>query len=161
MDTSRVSKGQTIAAVGGLVLIISLFLDWTSGFTISTVGISTGGVSAWNAFSGMDILMALVGVAAIAIAVATMMGAMIEAPMKLDRVVALLGVGTIGWALGWDLEDPNAGLGAWLGLLAAIAIAYGGFEAARAPRPAASSSAPASPPKASEQPARRAAPPRS
>lgn len=152
MDTSRVSRGQIVAAAGGLVLIISLFLDWTSGVTISigAATISTSG-NAWDVFSGMDILMALVGLAAIAIACMAMMNASVESPAKLDLLLALLGIGTIGWALGWDLENPNAGLGAWLGLLAAIAIAYGGYEAARSPQPAASTSA--SPP-----PAERAGP---
>jgi hypothetical protein len=162
MDTSRLSQGQTIAAVGGLVLIISLFLDWTSGVTI-TIGvtsISTSG-NAWDVFSGMDILMALVGLAAIAIAGATMTNASVDPPVKLDLVLALLGVGTIGWALGWDLENPNAGLGAWLGLLAAIAIAYGGFEAARAPQPVAatSTSPPPPPPPPPTESAGQAAPP--
>jgi hypothetical protein len=159
MDTSRVSRGQIIAAAGGLVLIISLFLDWVSGVTLSigTASISTSG-NAWDVLSGMDILMALVGVAAIVIASATMMGAAIEAPVKLDYVLGLLGVGTIGWTLGWDLEIPNAGLGAWIGLLAAVAIAYGGFEAARAPQPASSTSAPPTSPTPTE-PAGPAAPP--
>jgi hypothetical protein len=69
MDTSRLSRGQIIAAAGGLVMIVSLFLDWTSGVTI-TIGaasISTSG-SAWDVCSGMDVLMALVGLAVIAIA---------------------------------------------------------------------------------------------
>ena len=159
MDTSRVSQGQIIAAVGGLVLIISLFLDWVSGVTLSvgTASISTSG-NAWDVLSGMDILMALVGLAAIVVAGATLMGAAIEAPAKLDYMIALLGVGTIGWTLGWDLEIPNAGIGAWLGLLAAIAITYGGFEAARSPQRAPSASAPQAPPKPTES-AGTAAPP--
>lgn len=161
MDTSRVSQGQIIAAVGGLVLIISLFLDWVSGVTLSvgTASISTSG-NAWDVLSGMDILMALVGLAAIVVAGATLMGAAIEAPVKLDYMIALLGVGTIGWTLGWDLEIPNAGIGAWIGLLAAIAITYGGFEAARSPqRVTSASSAPPSP--KPTEPAGTAAPPTS
>jgi hypothetical protein len=160
MDTSRASQGQIIAAAGGLVLIISLFLDWTSGVTISigTTSISTSG-NAWDVFSGMDIVMALVGLAAIAVACATMMDASIDTPVRLDLVLALLGVGTIGWALGWDLENPNAGLGAWIALLAAIAIAYGGFEAARSPQPVAATSASPPPPPAPAGSAGRPAPP--
>jgi hypothetical protein len=162
MDTTRLGRGQIIAAAGGLVLIISLFLDWTSGLTISLVGaasIATGGANAWNVFSGMDILMALVGLAAIVIAALAMTNASIEAPVKLDWVLALLGVGTIGWALGWDLETPNAGPGAWIGLFAAIAIAFGGFEAARSPQPVGSKSATPQSPSAPAEPAGPAAPP--
>ncbi len=160
MDTTRLSQGQIIAAAGGLVLIISLFLDWTSGVTITigTASISTSG-NAWDVFSGMDILMALVGLAAIAIAVLAMTNRSVEAPVKLDWVLALLGIGTIGWALGWDLENPNAGLGAWIALLAAIAIAYGGFEAARSPQLVASRSAPPSSPPGPAEHAGPSAPP--
>lgn len=160
MDTTRLSRGQIIAAAGGIVLIISLFLDWTSGVTITigTASISTSG-NAWDVFSGMDILMALVGLAAIALAVLPMTNASYEAPVKLDWVLALLGVGTIGWTLGWDLENPNAGVGAWIALFAAIAIAYGGFEAARSPQPVASKSAPPPSPSGPAEPAGPAAPP--
>jgi hypothetical protein len=75
----------------------------------------------------MDIIMVLVGIAAIALAVfAGFDGA--DLPANAGFIVGLLGVGTIGWALGWVLESSNAGIGAWLGLLAAIAIALGGLE---------------------------------
>jgi hypothetical protein len=136
MDSSRLSQGYVVAGVGGVVLLISLFLNWISGVTI-TVGaasLSTSG-NAWDVFSGMDILMALVGLAAIALTGAVTVGAAIKTPTNAAWILGLLGVGTIGWALGWDLENANAGIGAWLGLAGAIAIAYGGFAAARDDEP--------------------------
>src|SRR5690348_14745178 len=132
MDSSRLSQGYVVAGVGGVVLLISLFLNWISGVTI-TVGaasLSTSG-NAWDVFSGMDILMALVGLAAIVLTGAVAIGAAIKTPTNAAWILGLLGVGTIGWALGWDLENANAGIGAWLGLAGAVAIAYGGFAAAR------------------------------
>lgn len=132
MDSSRLSQGYVVAGVGGVVLLISLFLNWISGVTI-TVGaasLSTSG-NAWDVFSGMDILMALVGLAAIVLTGAVTVGAAIKTPTNAAWILGLLGVGTIGWALGWDLENANAGIGAWLGLAGATAIAYGGFAAAR------------------------------
>jgi hypothetical protein len=132
MDSSRLSQGYLIAGIGGVVLLSSLFLDWISGLTI-TVGaasLSTSG-NAWDVFSGMDILMALVGLAAIVLTGAVTMGATIRTPANVPLILGLVGVGTIGWALGWDLENANAGIGGWLGLAGAVAIAYGGFAAAR------------------------------
>ncbi len=131
MESSRLSQGYVIAGIGGVVLLISLFLEWISGVTI-TVGaasLSTSG-NAWDVFSGMDILMALVGLAAIVLTAAVTMGATIKTPSNAAWILGLLGVGTIGWALGWVLENANAGIGGWLGLVGAVAIAYGGFAAA-------------------------------
>jgi hypothetical protein len=135
MDASRLGQGYMIAGIGGVVLLVSLFLDWISGVTI-TIGAATLSTSgnAWDVFSGVDILMALVGLAAILIAGVTTTGVSIKTPASAPWVLALLGIGTIGWTLGWDLENPNAGIGAWIGLFAAIAIAYGGFEASRSPQ---------------------------
>lgn len=123
MDMSKLSRGQMIAAAGGAVLIISLFLHWDSA----------AGQSAWSVFSGMDIIMLLIGVAALAYVAVTAMGSAAQLPANAGWVVFVLGVLTVGWALGWDLEDPSAGIGAWLGLLAGIAIAYGALEAGRRP----------------------------
>jgi hypothetical protein len=127
-----------IAAAGGVVLIISLFLDWISGVTLQYAGVSlsSGGATAFDAFSAMDIIMLLIGIAAIALAAISASGASVNLPFDLALAIALLGVMTFGWVVGWDLEIPNAGIGAWLALLAAAAIAYGGFETMREARTA-------------------------
>jgi hypothetical protein len=87
----------------------------------------------------MDIIMLIVAVLAIVWAVSGAVG--MALPASTGWVVALLGVVIVGWALGWDLENSNAGIGAWLGLVAAVAIAWGAFAAST--RPAVTSSAPA------------------
>lgn len=136
MDTTKLSQGQMVAAIGGLVLIISLFLDWTSGVsvTVGSTTVSGGGGNAFDVFSGMDIILLIIGIASIALAGAAAMDAAAGVPSNAAWLLALLGVGAIGWSLGWDLENDNAGVGAWLGLVASIAIAYGAFEASRLPR---------------------------
>jgi hypothetical protein len=134
VDMSKLSTGQIVAAVGGALLIISLFLDWISGvtFQLGATSVGGGGVNAWDAFSGMDWIMLLIGLAALALAFAGITGS--EAAGRLPSwtpwVVSLLGVCIFGWALGWDLENENAGLGAWLALIASGAIAYGGYASA-------------------------------
>jgi hypothetical protein len=127
MEVSSLSRGQLIMGAGGLVLIIALFLSW-----VSILGVSA---SAFDAFSGMDIIMLIIGVAALAYAVTTAIGASVGLPQNSALILALLGVVVFGWAFGWDLEEPNAGIGAWLGLFASIAIAYGGYDAWRTPAP--------------------------
>jgi hypothetical protein len=145
MDTSRISTGQMIAAVGGAVLIISLFLDWVSGVSLQIGGASvSSSASAWDVFSGMDIIMLLIGVAAIAPAVMAVTGSASGLTFNPSLVVAVLGVVAFGWALGWDLENPNAGFGAWLALFAAGAIAYGAFRGTREAPAAAVRSTPTS-----------------
>jgi hypothetical protein len=64
MDTSRMSQGHMVAGVGGVLLIVGLFLDWVSGLG-----------NAFDAFSGMDIIMLIIGIVAIAWAASAGMGA--------------------------------------------------------------------------------------
>ncbi len=114
MDISKLRQSQLIVGAAGIVLVISLFLDWV-------------GVSAFSAFSAMDILMLLIGLAALGYAALPASGSTQSLPKDSAWIVMLAGVGVVGWALGICLEDADAGFGAWLGLLASIAIAVGAY----------------------------------
>jgi hypothetical protein len=142
VDRTKVTPGQMIAAGGGALLIISLFLNWDDAAS----------TSAFGTFSGMDIIMLLVGVAAILFAGASAMGTDLTLPVAPANALFLLGVGTVGWTFGWVLEDPAAGLGAWLGLIAALVITYGARQSAAetrvVSRPRTTSPSPSSPPPA-------------
>lgn len=116
MDVSRLSQGQLIVGGGGILLIVSLFLNW-----------SFGG-SAFDLFSGMDIIMLMVGALAVAYALLPAIGSAHSVPAQSSGVLLLLGVLVLGFVLGEDLEDPYAGVGAWLALIASAAIAVGAFE---------------------------------
>jgi len=130
VDLSRMSQGQLITGIGGLVLLISLFLSWVSGVAFQgAFGGGSTSASAIDAFSGMDIIMLIIAVLALGVGVAGATGSRL--PEGSGAIVGLLGVVTFGWALGYDLEISNAGLGAWLALAASAAIAWGGFEATR------------------------------
>ncbi|HEY2772182.1 MAG TPA: hypothetical protein VGI87_16520 [Solirubrobacteraceae bacterium] len=131
MDLSKLSRGQLIAGVGGVLLVLSLFLGWVSVFG--------GTQTAFDAFSGMDIIMLVIGAAAVAFAVVTAAEASVDLPANTAVILSVLGVLVVGWALGWVLEEPSAGFGAWLGLIGAGAIVYGGWEAHRSPAPMAAS----------------------
>lgn len=136
MNTSKLSQGQMIAAAGGVLLIVSLFLHWA------------GGRSGWSLFSDIQIIMLLVGIAAIAWAflpAVSTSGPTVTVPTGAPTIVAALGVAVFGFAAGWELE-ASGDIGVWLGIVASLAIAYGAWSAARAPAvPVAHTRTPASP----------------
>ncbi len=121
MDISKLRQSQLIVGTAGIVVVISLFLDWV-------------GVSAFSAFSAMDIIMLLVGLAAIGYAALPASGSAQSLPKDSAWIVLLAGVGVVGWALGICLEDADAGIGAWLGLIGSIAIAVGAYVEIRGGR---------------------------
>lgn len=130
MVTSKLSQSQMIAGVGGVILVISQFLSWASGFG--------GSASAFDSFSIMDIIMLLIGLAAVAYAAAVGTGRASSVPSDAGLILSALGLIVVGWTLGWDLEFSYAGIGAWLGLLSGLAITYGGYTASRGSRVAVS-----------------------
>lgn len=134
MDTSRMSQGQMVAAAGGVLLIVALFLHWGAG------------VSAWDGFSSMHIVMLLVGLIAIAWAVMPAVGST-SLPPSAPGLVFALAVAIFGFAVGWELE-ASGGIGVWLAIVASAAIAYGAYSHGRvgAPSAAAPSRTAASPP---------------
>jgi hypothetical protein len=120
MDMSRMGQGQMIAAGGGALLIIGVFLHWA------------GGESAWDGFSIVHILMLLVGIAAIGLAVLPATGAATTLPGGAPLVVAALGVAVFGWAIGFEFEIAGQ-IGVWLAIIGSLGIAFGGYEASRSP----------------------------
>ncbi len=146
MDTSKVSFGEMVAGVSGaLLLVFMVALDWW-GYDISGGGdqVSSGG-SAFQWLSFLDIILALIALIAIGVAVARATDSMpSELPAPPGLIVAGAGAlavliilfrilvpgdgpaGDLG-----DLIDIDATrkIGAFLGLLAAGGIAYGGWTA--------------------------------
>lgn len=123
MDPRRLSAGEWIAGISGLALLVSLFLPW---YTL-------GGnhVTAWQAMTVDDVLLALAGVAAVTGVVATARRTP-AVPVAYTVLAGLAGlIATVLTA--WRLADPapavavGLGAGAWLGLAASLAIAGGAW----------------------------------
>jgi hypothetical protein len=129
------SQGQMVAAAGGVLLIIALFLSWG------------GGANAFDAFSGMDIIMLIIAIIAVVWGVSAGLGA-VTPPVLSAMLVGVLGVIVLGFTLGVDLEAEDADIGAWLALVASIAIAWGGLAGGRRPVTAPSRAAAPPPPPA-------------
>ncbi len=149
MDIARLDRGLLIAGGGGLVLLISLFLPWygvtvSLGAEVPSLGVS---VSAWRAFSFIDLLLFLVAAVAIAAGALSAAGRLPALPLPLGKILLAAGVvalvlvffrlidapGDTGGLAGVDIERK---IGPFLALVAAAAIAFGGSQTSAAPAPA-------------------------
>ena len=138
MDTSRLTTGDIIAGVGGIVLLISLFLPWY-GVSVNVAGFSASeSGSGWEALGFIDILLFLISVAAIGIVAARAAGAL---PADVPAPVILLGLGALALLLVLfriidipvdgtvpDGVDLSRKVGIFIALIAAGAVAYGGWR---------------------------------
>lgn len=145
--TEKTTTGRLIAAIGGIVLIVSLFLTWYKFEASANVGgfssSSSTGISAWDAFGGIDLLLLLIGLLAIVPAALDIFDLEIELPVDMSFVA--LGAGAAGAALivfrvidkpGPDISYSAPGVeagvalgfGLMVGLAACVAVAVGGFR---------------------------------
>ena len=155
MDTSRLTPGDISAGVGGIVLLISLFLPWYGvSVKVAWFSASSDG-SGWEVFSFIDILLFLIAIAAIALVV---LKAIDQLPAEVPVPLVLLGLGALGVLLILyrlidtpapsdlpDQVDVSRKIGIFIGLIGAAGVAYGGWrtnmESPRA-RPAATTPPP-------------------
>lgn len=122
---SQLSYGAVASGVGGLLLILSLFLDW--------IGSGPFGASAFDLFSIVDLFLLAVGLAAVAFAAIEAMGANVNLPV--NRVRALTVLGIIATSIVWAflLEADSIKIGFILAAIASAAILAGGILAERSP----------------------------
>ncbi len=94
MDTSRVSLGEMIAAAGGLVLLVCMFLPWFGGERIGRGGalVAVPTTTGWEAFSGVfDILIVVLAAVPIGVAVARANDSPLRLPLEQRAAVMLAG----------------------------------------------------------------------
>jgi hypothetical protein len=136
----RLSQGQLIAAVGAVALLVAMFLPWVgtggpsipSGIPVPS-GVSTGGTSE-NVFKGstLDVYLAITVIVAALPALLALTDAaeefsFVSAATFLLGVVAVILVAAF---LTVDFPDgADRKIGSFIGLVAAIVIAIGGFRA--------------------------------
>jgi hypothetical protein len=116
----RINGGQALVVLGALVLVVSLFLHWYEP-----------GRSAWTVFEVWDVVLAAIGIAAIAAVVPLRRDATRDAHLvPLTWLPALAGAALV-IVLVALVNDPPAArdsgpeVGAWLALGAAIVLATG------------------------------------
>jgi hypothetical protein len=123
--------GELVGAISGLGLLVASFLPWYSA----------GGedVTAWQAFSVVDLLMAAASIAALGLAVVVIARLSVSYPAAGSAIST--GFGALALILiAYRLIDPPGGgdvdreICAWLGLLAATGITLGGYLGMQEPR---------------------------
>jgi hypothetical protein len=143
MDFTRLTQGEKIAGVSGLALILIMFIFSWYGVEVAGESVPDSGVNAWEAFSFIDIVLFLTVAAAIGLALISASQTEVGLPVAASAVVAGLGilsvilivyriidtpgdVGVLGEAFDVDVARK---IGVWLGLIAAVGVAYGGWRA--------------------------------
>ena len=139
----NVRPGQRIAAIAGVVLFIVMWFSWygvdlekvAGGSAVKNLGIDTT-ANAWQSFSWIDLLMLLTVIVAVGSAAVAASGAVrAEGLAPAAGLIAGLGALTVLAILYRLINEPgpdallNIKIGAWLGLVSAAVVAYGGFRA--------------------------------
>ena len=154
MNTGRTSQAAIAAAIGGAVLIISLFLDWVGvGGGLGNVSLPPGaenipGASAaldaaksaatqtgWEVNHGFDVYLLIVGLFAIGPLLVSMGGSDAEIPYLSAGVGFLLTViGIVCMLVATFVDFPDGAdrkIGIWVALIALIGTAVAQYFAMR------------------------------
>ena len=108
------STGDVIAAAGGLVLFVSLLLDWY------------GDANAWQVFNVIDVLLAVIALLAIGLVVIRLAGDQ-GLRFAAERLVLVCGLIAVVVTLAFLAEGSDRRIGAFLSVLGAAAIAFGAY----------------------------------
>jgi hypothetical protein len=141
MDVNRLRGGERIAAIGGVALFIFMFFTWFEAPGLDQVpDTGLGGAfkeqlsaNAWESFDFLDIIMFLTVIASVGLAVMTMTQRSVNLPVAASAITAGLGILStvlIVYRILNPIGDPNFDrkIGLFLGLIAAAAVAYGGWR---------------------------------
>ena len=115
----RIDAGDVLAAIGGLLVFVGLFLDWFEGF------------SGWEAFEALDLVIAVLAALAVVVAAASVAGSTgAPSPRVLPWVgallVAIVAVQLIEPPPVFATIEPDRELGAWLALAGSALVLLGG-----------------------------------
>jgi hypothetical protein len=155
MDLPRLRAAEWIAALGGALLLISLFAPWFSGGTASVYGLGTARLddsfSAWQTFTVFDVMLALGAVAAIALLVTRAARRTPALGLALFALLTLAGLALTVVVIVRALSAPefefvevgrgaasvtvfqgaSPVLGLWLGLAGCAGLVIGGWVASQ------------------------------
>ena len=131
----RVRAGELVSGVAGVVLLVSMFLDWYA------VSGRDDTLTAWGAFSVVDLLLALVALLGIALAVSQMAGRGPALPVALGVITTTLALAGTLLLLYRILNQPGPNdlisveAGAYVGLLASLGVFLGAWLSLSDERP--------------------------
>jgi carbon starvation protein CstA len=116
VDLRRLRLQECLAGAFGAVLLVSTFLDW--------YGNDSREANAWHTFGALDVMLAAVGLMAIALLVAAAAQRAQAIAVAIGSLLVLVGLVTSVWLVfrvartPGDLPDRM--LGAWLGLASCL-----------------------------------------
>jgi len=116
---ARGNNGPLIAAGGGLLLFISLFLTWAFE------------ASAWESFDFVDVILALIGLIALGVGAMLATGNTMNLPSSPSGIVTTAGLISFSIVAAFVIELEERGFGIFLALVGTIAIIVGGTQLAR------------------------------
>jgi hypothetical protein len=124
MELRRLRLGELLALAGAIALLVAMFLPWYRG--------AAGGLTAWDEFGVVDVLIVIAVAVALFLAVATATERSTALPVAAAVWTTVWGIiATLAIALRL-LDQPGDSLGlraaAWVALVAALAIAAGGWH---------------------------------
>ena len=140
MDLARLRFGDWVMGLGGLAVLVVMFLDWYETPKI-TLGRDLGetadaaAFNAWESFAVNDVVLALAAVMAITAAVLTALQPTAAVPLALASLTTLVSILALVlvvfrvisppelWTEG--LFDVDRAVGAWLGLVATATLVAG------------------------------------
>jgi ABC-type polysaccharide transport system permease subunit len=108
-----------IAAGGGLLLFISLFMTWAFD------------ASAWETFDFVDVILAVIALIAIAIGVMLVTGNTTNLPSSPGTIVSTASLIAFSIVAAFVIELEERGFGIFLALIGTIAMIVGGMQLAR------------------------------
>jgi len=124
VDLRRLRAGEWIAVAGGIALIASLLLPWYDA--------PTGPLTGYEALTIIDVLLTLIALLALALGVLQATQDTPAKPVAFGVLSVIFGALAVLLVLFRLIDSPAAGLevraGAWLGLVAALAITVGGWR---------------------------------
>jgi hypothetical protein len=130
--------GELVGAIGGLGLLVAGFLPWYS--------VAGENATAWQAFSVTDLIMAAAAVVGMSVAACVLLRISVSYPVAGSSVATGLGFVVVVLIVIRMVDPPGGGdpsieVGAWIGLLSAIAMTIGGYLGMQPMRPPKAASA--------------------
>ena len=167
MELSRLGQGEKVAGVSGILLILFMFVfDWFGlevGPPILAPGVEVEHLgNAWRVYGSgdlvpTDIVLLVTAVAAIGLALVAAARGSDRVPVAVSGIVAALGLLSVVLIVVSIINPPDflggiqgsgpgyeqtRKIGVWLGLIAAVGVAGGGYMATHRGAPGADASAP-------------------
>jgi uncharacterized membrane protein YqjE len=140
MDVENVRRGEVIAGISGVALIIIMFLSWWSfdidtGAAAQTLGVDLNidtSFNAWQASDLNDIIWFITALFAVALGLVALSQTDLNMPVALSSVTAGLGILSLVLIVIRIIDPPgqlDRSYGVFLGLLAICGIVYGAWMA--------------------------------